>query len=308
LAAPCSDALAAKDGDARIDVGSEFVENDNIEVPVFSDVHGNLEGLFRAIGDLQVRRKRRFPVILVTGDFGFFPTLAGLNDEQRAHELKNDAAYSLPAYYADDRLYQEYFVHNRDLRRLAGQVYFLRGNHEDQTRLRELTADRTRKIVSVDKHGVLKFLTDGAIVGLSWPGSSVVRVAAFGGIHPQSRPKATARDPLIAFDNEALDLLLTDAGQLQSQGQAIDLLLTHQSGDAMPSGHSDIDALRELLRPRYHFSGHGHRFAVSSSESDGSVSYQIKNLGAQPRPARRTGSAVILKIHKSGQIGVIEGI
>ena len=129
LATTCAEAFAAKD---NIEVGLEFVENDNVEIPVFSDVHGNLEGLFRAIGDLQVQRKRQFPVIFVTGDFGFFPSIEGLDSELRTHELKTEAAYSLPAYYADDRLYLEYFVQHRDFRRLTGQVYFLRRNHEDQ--------------------------------------------------------------------------------------------------------------------------------------------------------------------------------
>src|SRR6185312_5197265 len=81
-ASECADKLR---GD-EIRIAPEFVQEGGVEIPVFSDVHGNLEGLFRAVGEMQVKRQRRFPLVLVTGDFGFFPFPEQLTPEVRRHE------------------------------------------------------------------------------------------------------------------------------------------------------------------------------------------------------------------------------
>ena len=232
---------------------------DRVRIPVFADVHGRIETLFRAVSRLQARTGDTFERALIAGDLGWFPYPGDLPEVIRRKEIKTATDHGYANYHREEfafppsgkrTLRQRYFEDAREPHALTLRFYFVRGNHEDHELLkdRELSGDA---VIPVDPRGVFNYLADGAIFEVSAPDGQTLRIGAFGGIHPESRPGRTRDNPLMIFDRAALDRLIE-----ASPPGTLDVLLTHQGPAATHGGHPEIDALVEVLSPRVHLHGH----------------------------------------------------
>ncbi len=300
----CSKLFTISPQGKEISVPPQYILDGGLQIPVVSDVHGNLEGLFRAVADLQVRNKRRYPIVFITGDLAFYPYLNRLTPEQMAREFLGQNDFGVPQYFETDQMYRRFYSGDQSFRSLVAKFYFVRGNHDDTNLLRKLNELHSREVVGLDTHGVLNYLTDGSLIRLKWEGQTKsVQIASYGGISGESRPKAFAREPGLAFDEDAGIELLTEISKNPEDRPAV--LLTHQGLENMPSGHSAIDAFCELVAPQVHICGHGHREA-GPVLSGPTRSYELRDLGRDRRPNLDEGRVLMLNIRQDGRAEVVK--
>lgn len=263
-----------------------------LEIPLFADVHGNLGGLLRALQALSSLRQRRFPLVVVAGDLGFFPFPEAMTDEHRRREFRDGTGLDLPNFF--DRG-EDAIPALRDPDLHGTRILFVRGNHESHGLLRGLNAAFPGQAVEVHPSGLLNYLTDGAAVDVLCGDERLLRMGAIGGIARGDRPKSLARDPGLDFDPASFDLLLGAV----SQGRDIDLLVTHQGPSPLPGGHEDIDALVELAMPRLLVCGHGHS-PVGPVDFAGTACIEVAALGHAKRPDIGSGSVALLHVPLEG--------
>lgn len=221
---------------------------ESVRVPVFGDIHGNLEGMINTIKYLERTHKERYRFALQTGDFGYYGSEQSFRAETKGRrnlEFENGVLN----YLYDNDTQQRYFGKDG----LDCKIIFIRGNHEDQESLRSLTKNKGNDVgcVEIDKEGRILYLPDGRVLDLTLSSGRYLRIAAYGGVAADHRPKAFNRNSLIAFDPGAVELL--------SRFGSVDVLLTHQGPEEGPKGSSVITALLERPRSKLHLHGHSHK-------------------------------------------------
>lgn len=235
---------------------------DEVIIPIFSDVHGKISTLFKSVSNLQKQFKTTFPAVLITGDLGYFPYPSQMPDAIRKDEIKTETDLGFAKYLAETAtaetetksgrtLIQKFYEDAREPLKLTAKFYFTRGNHEDHELLKDRESAQ-KPIVAVDPLGVFNYLADGKTFEIR-SGSASLRAAAVGGIHQDSRPGRTKHNPQMVIDQDSVQTLLEN--QITSNDK-LDVLLTHQGFDGAPGGHSEITALIETVNPRVHFYGH----------------------------------------------------
>jgi hypothetical protein len=256
-------------------------------IPVFSDIHGRIDRLFRNLASVQKDLKAgTFRAAFITGDLGWFPHPDTLDKSVREREIRgpNDLGFanfleqesqSISGELKGRSLRQKFYEDARGPLKLAANFYFVRGNHEDHGLLKEREKSRSA-IIPADPSGTFRYLADGRAFDVLTPAGNRLRIAAFGGIHKESRPGRMKDTPLMQFDQEAMTGLLGDA----VDGRKIDILLTHQGPDGTSGGHAEVRSLVELLGPKVHLHGHSHAFSETSI--GGAASYCTPNLDEDP--------------------------
>ena len=152
-----------------------------LEIPVFSDVHGDIKGLFRAISALQKLNKRHYPIVLVTGDLGFFPYLTDLDPEQVAREIRSEKNRGINQYFRTDEIYRQYFVEPKGFGKLIAKVFFVRGNHEDQDDLMSFRRSKiTTPVNPNDQHEILWYIPDGILFQIRAGSGESLTISALG--------------------------------------------------------------------------------------------------------------------------------
>ena len=232
----------------------------HVVIPVYSDIHGRIETLFKSLSQLQKAQKTSYPVVLITGDLGWFPYPNDLSPLLRRIEIKSETDLGFSKFnreVSDGKaegggrtIKQRYFEDAREPLKLDAKFYFLRGNHEDHEILkdRELSGDA---IIPADPSATFNYLADGRVIKLQTPDGHRLNVGILGGVHAETRPGRTIDNPLMVFDQKAVDGLIDTAGQTP-----LDVLLTHQGPASTNGGHAEIDTLIEVLKPKVHVHGH----------------------------------------------------
>jgi Icc-related predicted phosphoesterase len=231
-------------------------------IPVFGDIHGNVEGLVNTMEYIQ-KEFGLFPdTVLQVGDIGYFQNIP------ETEKIKSDQELSLHRYLTD--------VHyaNKLLDRTSFnyKIAFVRGNHEDQKSLKDFTKNNPRGGF-VDDQNRFWFVPDGRTVCIDYEND--VTLAGLGGIDLGSRPKAYQRNPLIAFSEEDIEKFEGMNG--------IDILMSHQGPTNTVKGSNMINIALDFLKPKIHLHGHSHR-DYSQTLSNGVRSYGIGKMPQNKRP------------------------
>jgi Icc-related predicted phosphoesterase len=208
-------------------------------VPVFGDIHGNLEGLVNTMEFIQ-REFSLFPdIVLQVGDMGYFP-----GEIPSTEKIRSDQELLFHNYLSD-------FDYSRricDNASFSYQVVFVRGNHEDQESLKNLSINKPHGSY-VDAQKRFWFIPDAQAVCID--NENYISLVGFGGIDSSTRPKAYKVERLIAFSEDKIEEIGNMSG--------IDILMTHQGPKDTVSGSDMIDVLIDLARPKIHLHGHSHR-------------------------------------------------
>jgi len=222
-------------------------------VPVFGDIHGNLEGLVNTVKYLQKKYNKKFNFVFQLGDFGYFPF--GFCGEK----IRGDLELGVHRYFTDQKVAEKYL--NDD--RIQFRIIFIRGNHEDQETLEKLCLSHPEGLISLDKKGFVNFLPDGRALSIPY-NQGDVSIAAYGGVDKNTGPKISESNNMSEFNNSALQILLGFSNYLN-------ILLTHQGPKESKKGSENINVLYQLINPRLGIHGHSHVFShqglISSTNS-----------------------------------------
>lgn len=229
-------------------------------IPVFGDIHGNIEGLFNTLKYLQQKHEISFMYAFQLGDLGFFKKVPDTEKirgdlELGVHKYLNDTDYAENFFYSD----------------VDTKILFIRGNHEDQKYLKHASEFRKYGTILVDEFHRFVYFPDGRAISMGDRD-----IAAFGGISKESRPKKYQHNPLIAYSEKGLDELL-------DWRDGIDVLLTHQGPSTRPKGDLTIDTLIQIVKPKVHIHGHSHVFAEPFVIEE-TQSYCLANMPPCKRP------------------------
>ncbi|MEK6822995.1 MAG: metallophosphoesterase [Nanoarchaeota archaeon] len=247
-----------------------------MRIPVFGDIHGNIEGMFFALQQLQREHEEKYPFVLQVGDLGYFPTRDSEDYATRRHGKHSETEQGVRQYLAASSLYERFF-HRPGDDALCAKIFFIRGNHEDRGALKKLEVARPEGAIAADPYGVLHYLPDGRGISIPLTPHDDLTIVGYGGIAKDHRPKACSKNPDIAFSELGLDRLVN------YQPGAIDVLLTHQGPDMVDKGDVMITMLCESLKPKLHLHGHTHHYSRPVMIGETS-SYCIGLMPATPRP------------------------
>lgn len=240
--------------------------------PVIGDIHGELETALRTIQRFQKRYGRPIEYVFQVGDLGFDPNGRDTNGKVQQNSLKD--------FVAGGKIYKKYFEQPSGLDRLSCSIYFVRGNHDDALALEERGGRSAFGPVPIDRNERLFYLPDGRSFRFVFRSGNSINVGALGGVDPLTRPGRASQAPDIGFDQPALNRLVSTP--------SVDVLLTHQGTPMATKGSSEILALCQLMKPRIHIHGHGHRSAGPFDLGERTSSY---SLGRVPAPQSRSTEA-----------------
>ena len=250
-----------------------------MRIPIFGDLHGNIEGMLGTLQYLQKKNKEIYWYVLQTGDFSFFPDVSQLDDATKKR-WGNPSERGVTDFLNSSHIYTSYFLTPRDYQRLECKIIFIRGNHEDQNYLKRQELVVPEGLISLDPFGVLFYLADGRAFSIQTGNNSDLIVAGYGGISKESRPRSYKRNQKISFCERGLDRLLSL--------NEIDVLMTHQGPDSIAGGAEMISTLCSFFKTKSHIHGHSHK-SSGPTLIDRTKSYSLGRIPESKKPIRRTG-------------------
>ena len=218
---------------------NEYLKPDNERfVPVFGDIHGNLEGLVNTVKHLQRRLGRRFDHVLQVGDFGYYP------NEFNGSKVSHDLERGVHEYLNNLSVRSKYLNDNE----IGFKIIFVRGNHEDQEALAKKTVERPNGLIMLDDNDFLIYAPDGRAFGFNYDQKNTVFVG-YGGI-----------DTIPQYDFDFDRAALRNASQFKG---IVHFLLTHQGPDNVVKGSPSINELYKAIVPKMSIHGHSHVFGAN---------------------------------------------
>lgn len=239
-------------------------------IPVFGDIHGNIEGLFTTLQHLQRKWGGKFSHVLQVGDLGYFPNEKNL-DKETKRRWNRETEQGMHQYLSSPKLFEKFFVSAKDLDKLECKIIFVRGNHEDNDVLKQKEKEVKEGLVALDVNKKLLYLPDGRAVSIKKDSESDILIGGYGGVYPRSQKS----DDMARICEKSLDSILSY--------QHIDVLMTHQGTEPAKRGHEFFSALCELIKPKIHLHGHGHD-QNGPYEVGQTKSYSLGKMPHEKRP------------------------
>lgn len=233
-------------------------------IPIFGDIHGNIEGLFNTVEHLQKIYAEQFRQVFQLGDFGYYP-------KDIPKKLKSDLEKGVHNYYTSEQFAKE-LMSKQDL---IFKLFFIRGNHEDQAELNKKMQEQKNGTIITDPAKRIIFFPDGRSISIQVTPEIDCTIAVLGGINPCSRPGSYKRDKLVGFSEKGIDSLM--------DYRTMDVLLTHQGPYHTQKGDNEITAILELLQPTIHLHGHSHN-SEEMAEIGKTKSYGLDKMPYSKRP------------------------
>jgi predicted phosphodiesterase len=212
-------------------------------IPVFGDIHGNIEGMFRTLQFLQRKHKSCYRFVLQVGDFGYFPETVGLDSQTRSR-WNEKPERGVHDFLNSSKLYEKYFLNTKGDNKLGCKIIFVRGNHDDNALLKQKEQEIHEGLIRVDPYDILLYLPDGRACSIKVQEDRDIVIMGYGGVYQEKENRRTN------ICQKSLDSVLSFSSP--------DVLITHQGTAHAKRGHEFFSALCELVQPKIHIHGHGH--------------------------------------------------
>ena len=229
-------------------------------IPVFGDIHGNIMGLYNTLLYLERKSGVRIDYVLQLGDMGFLRELVETDKIRSKTDIELFSELKYPT---------KEFTQLK--KKIAAEIYFIRGNHDDNHSLLNLQKNNPQGIIRVSKELPLYYIPDGRTILIG-----DVPIISYGGIDPETRPKKAMRNPRIGFSEEGLSRIIDEA---ENTGG---ILLTHQGSERTAKGSREIDEICKVVNPKIHIHGHAHKRSLILI---GNIpSYGLAKMPSEKRP------------------------
>ncbi len=256
-------------------------------VVLLGDLHGNVHAAEALVLRIQAVFGQPVTSVIQVGDFGFWP--------------KGESSRLTDPFYKDDDALDFLEIQNRDhilsigdrpVDKRTADFFFIRGNHEDFSELRNEIASGLQALGAGFFHVPDGFR--GHIAG--------IEVAAVGGIlrdTNRGRGKRAKERRRAAIKALAIDERFADSALLDSIVGGAEVLLTHSGPASREHRHGSaiLDDVLQGADLALHFYGHHHRFSVGKIGSTWSVG--LRNLAT--KEGRLCPGAVALVFWKSAR-------
>jgi hypothetical protein len=245
-----------------------------LDIAVLGDVHGHLTLAYRLLRRWERETGRTLDLILQVGDLGAFPPPFRLDRATKRFAESDPDELGFAGYYEGDPEAGAILGPDGPAEeRIAADLVFIRGNHEDFEFLDEVAAGANAP-VPVDAYQKILYLPNGGRLTFH-RGSHRITIGGLGGISMDGRP---GRDPVSEH------YTASEVRKLRARGERIDVLVSHEppegAADAIHpryagGGSRDVlDLIREL-RPKYHFAGHYHEPGQALAVPGETQSYEL---------------------------------
>ena len=224
---------------------------DKINIAVLGDLHGHFTLAYRLLKRWEIEHDETVDLILQVGDLGAFPETSRLDKATLKFAKRDFDEISFIDYYNGSSEADEILGENAvDSRKIAADMYFIKGNHEDFEFLDSVTG-RSRKPVPVDYYQRMFYIRNGLVFNLEISDVKL-RIAGMGGLQFNSEFK---KKPAAKFyTNSEYREIISSVGIL-------DIFLTHDVPLNAISEDADSEEILDIierLNPKYHFCGHYH--------------------------------------------------
>lgn len=226
-----------------------------LHIAVLGDLHGHFTLAYRVLKRWEQEHARPLDLILQVGDLGAFPPPFRLDKATKRFAAEDPDELGFSVYYAGEAEAEEVLGPEAlDERRIAADLVFIKGNHEDFEFLAEHAGPDP---VEVDVFGKIKYLASGRRFCFTRDEHSLT-IGALGGIADGLGGPGVSEVSENYTSNEIRKL---------RKGGKLDVLLSHEPplGAARcihqryaNAGSPEVLALLRELKPSFHFCGHYH--------------------------------------------------
>jgi Icc-related predicted phosphoesterase len=256
--------------------------SDMLHIAVLGDLHGHFTLAYRVLKRWEREHARTLDLILQVGDLGAFPPPFRLDKATKRFAEHDPDELGFAVYYAGEPEAEEVLGDEAsDERRIAADMVFIKGNHEDFEFLAEHAGSEP---VEVDVFGKIKYLAGGGRFTFERD-EHALTIGALGGIADG------LGGPGLSEVSE--NYTRKEIRKLRKGGK-LDVLLSHEPpfGAAAcihprfaEAGSPDVLALLRELDPSFHFCGHYHEPGCELELQGRTRSFQL-NAVSFLKPAR----------------------
>jgi len=248
-------------------------------IAVFGDLHGKILLAYKLCQRWQKEHKTKLDLILQVGDLGVWPDLTKLDKATVRHIDADENELGFIDFANGSETLDNLFL-SKDSEVLP-DIYFIKGNHEDFDFL-DSHVSKKQTIIPIDAYRKINYMINGKAFTYA-KGNERIRIGALGGIDSSTVPKPGRRHNAAYFTDKEIQALSLD--------KEINILLTHHGSTTKKDIFSEkIDALKNSIRPQYHFYGHMHKEADVQKEGN-TFLVQINLLGFRRESSRLTSKA-----------------
>lgn len=253
---------------------------DKIRIAVLGDLHGHINLALSVLKDCEQINNFNFDSILQVGDLGYFPDLSKVDKATLKFAEKDPEELGFQYFLQETKISKKWFFDENT--KIASDLVFISGNHEDIENLRELEFNSKINLTPVDNYNKILYLPPGEIYKIN-KGELEVKIAGLGGV---------------SDNTEGYHFNKIDLRKARSLSK-INILLTHEphSGAIENRGSQEVRDLLKLIQPDYHFCGHLHKGEKLSSVGK-TESYLLDQVGFRKRHKLNDKCIGILTITK----------
>jgi hypothetical protein len=258
-------------------------------IAVLGDLHGHITLAYRLLKRWEKEHGKLLQAIFQVGDFGAFPPPFKVDKATMRFYQKDPDELSFIDYYdgsteADEILAED----GPQKRKIAANLYFIKGNHEDFEYLQSLSSGNGYPI-PVDVYGKIFYLPNGNVYSLPI-GQTTLKIASLGGI---SQNNHGGKDPKSKFYTKS------EYRQLCETGNDIDIFLSHDvpyNSIIENAGSKDILDFIEIYQPKLHFCGHFHEDGHELTVPGNTKSYILNEVNFRKPSQLNFGCISIVEI------------
>ncbi len=126
------------------------------------DVHGRVFHMIVAVAMWQRMAETQLDLIIQVGDLGAYPDVSRMDAATRAYLATDPSEADFERLLHARGQQAERLVRLRQM--FTYPIHFVRGNHEDVTRLRSLSIDSVSGTARVDPFDLLRYTPDGTVL------------------------------------------------------------------------------------------------------------------------------------------------
>lgn len=248
-----------------------------IYIAVLGDLHGHFTLAYRLLKRWEREHRITLSLILQVGDLGAYPPPFRLDRATRRFAEDDPDELSFRDYQEGVGEAAEILGRKaRPQRRIAAEMWFIRGNHEDFEYLYSLPEPEAYPL-AVDANEKIRYLPNGSVYTAKL-GNHTLRIGALGGIAAADGP---GNDPISPH------YTLGEVRRLLRRAPGLDILLTHDlprgtgatlGGRYAEAGSAEVADLVAYHRPAFHFCGHYHEAGQLLSDNGATRSYLLNHL------------------------------
>ena len=268
------------------------VKQDKEYFAVLGDLHGHITLAYRLLKRWEMENEKTLRAIFQVGDFGAYPSsLHADKATMRFYEKDNDELSFIDYYNGSSEAEEILEFDAPEHRKIEGNLYFIKGNHEDFEFLDNLQIFDEEYPPSVDAYYKIFYMPNGCVYEISI-GKYKISVGNLGGVAQNNQCGANSLSKYYTKSQYR---------NLCNYNGKIDLFLSHDTPyNTIYDSAGSLEVLEfiNLFHPTLHFCGHYHEDGKMIINSKKTQSFRLNEVNFRKSKKLNKGCIAIIEVSK----------